>query len=120
MIIKVLLWINISLFILHEMDAVKTREWKMMIFINRLNDDHGHIVFTAFHFFIFIIIFYLSEFHPVFFAVIISFSLIIHQFVHILFTRHNENRMNNFFSVIIISLMSINSVIILFYYFIIM
>ncbi|HNX23736.1 MAG TPA: hypothetical protein PKG60_06780 [Spirochaetota bacterium] len=109
MLLKILLWINISFFILHEMDAIKTREWKMMIFINRLNDKTGHLVFTSSHFFLFIIIFYLMDqyFMVLFFAV--SILLIIHQFMHIIFRRHAENRMNNAFSQIIIFMMFANS-----------
>lgn len=109
MIIKILLWINISLFILHEMDAVKTREWKMMIFINKLSDDAGHIVFTIFHFFILMFIFFLMEYYPADFSTVFSLLLILHQFIHILFIKHPENRMNNRFSVIVIFFMFLNS-----------
>lgn len=118
MIIKVLLWINISLFILHEMDAVKTREWKMMILINKMNDNIAHVVFTSLHFVLFMTLFILTEFY--FYNVFISVSilLIMHQFMHLLFIKHSENRMNNLFSKVIIFLMFLNSIFSLIYYFI--
>ncbi len=117
-IIKVLLWINISLFILHEMDAVKTREWKMMILINKMNDNIAHVVFTSLHFVLFMTLFILTEFY--FYNVFISVSilLIMHQFMHLLFIKHSENRMNNLFSKVIIFLMFLNSIFSLIYYFI--
>jgi len=117
MLIKLLFWINISLFILHEMDAVKTCEWKMMIFMKRLSNDTGHFVFTALHLPIFMIIFYLTDCYPEYMIPSFSILLIIHQIVHILFRKHTENRMNNLFSESIIFLMFINSSLTLYLYF---
>jgi len=120
MLIKVLLWANVSLFILHEMDAVKTREWKMMFGINRLNDNAGHIVFTALHFLLFMIIFYLMDCYLYNMLIAVSILLIIHQFMHIIFRNHIQNRMNNLFSRIIIFLMFTNSCVSLIYIYIIL
>jgi hypothetical protein len=120
MILKVLLWINISLFILHEMDAVKTREWKMMIFIKRFDDNTGHVIFTALHFFLFIILFYLMDYHFSILFPAVSVLLIIHQIMHIVFRKHSENRMHNIFSQTVIFLMFINSCISLVNYFFIL
>lgn len=108
--LRIFLWISISLFILHEMDAVYRREWKMMKFIGNLNDNTGHVVFTASHFFLFMIIFYFSEFHINIFFPVISILMIIHQFVHLIFRKHHENRMGNIFSQLIIFLLFLNSV----------
>ncbi len=118
-IIKLFFWINLSLFILHEMDAVKTREWKMMIFMNRFDDNTGHVVFTALHFILFLLIFYLMDVHFNFIFPLVSGLLILHQFAHILFRKHSENRMNNIFSQVVIFLMFINSTVSLIYYYII-
>lgn len=109
MIFKVFLWINISLFIMHEMDAVNTREWKMMIFLNRLDDNTGHIIFTLLHLPLLIVLFPASEIYFIFTTTAVSVLLVLHQFMHILFKNHAENRMNNFFSRSIISAMFINS-----------
>ncbi len=116
MVVKILLWINISLFILHEMDAVKTREWKMLFLINRLNDNTGHIIFTALHFVLFIMIFYFVDSCLIATFLAVSILLIIHQFMHILFRKHSENRMNNPFSQTLIFLMFVNSTVSLVYY----
>jgi len=118
MIAKLLFWISISLFILHEMDAVKTREWRMLFLINRLNDKTGHIFFTSLHFVLFIIIFYLMDYYFKEMFVLVSILFIMHWIMHLIFRNHSENRMNNLFSRILISLMFINSILSLFYYFI--
>jgi len=118
MLIKILFWINISLFILHEMDAVKTREWKMMIFMNRLDDDTGHIVFTTLHLPLFVILFYLMKNFFEYLVPAVAVIFIIHQIMHIVFRKHTENRMNNMFSRIIIFLMFLFSCVTLILYFV--
>ena len=118
MIIKLLLWISFSLFILHEMDAVRTSEWKMLIFLNRLADNKADIVFTSLHFFLFIILFYLMDHYFYYLFPVFSVLLIIHWAVHLVFRKHSANRMNNVFSQILIYLMFINSCVSLLYYFI--
>lgn len=118
MILKILLWINVSLFILHEMDAVRTREWKMMILFNRLDDNTGDKIFILLHLPLYSIIFYFMEYYFKPFLLSVSVLLIIHQFMHLLFRNHTENKMNEMFSKIVILLMTINSCLSIFYYFI--
>ncbi len=100
------------------MDAVKTREWKMMIFMNRLDDDTGHIIFTALHFPLFMIVFYLMKMFFEYLVPAVAVLFIIHQIMHILFIKHAENRMNNAFSRVIIFLMFMNSCFTLVLYFV--
>ncbi len=109
MILKVLLWINLSLLYLHEMDAVHTREWRMMIIMNRMGNTTGHRIFTALHFFMFIAVFYLIDFHFNYLFWFINIFLILHFFLHIIFLRHSENRMGNIFSSAIIASMALIS-----------
>ncbi len=69
MLIEISLWINISLLILHEMDAVFRKEWKMMNFLQNVEDEKAHIIFTA-----------------------------AHMFLHLGFGKHRFNDFKNFFS----------------------
>ena len=109
MIFKTILWVNLSLLILHEMDAVRTMEWKMMIFINRIDDYIASCLFISAHFFLFIILFYMLEYHlSVLYWITCIFPLL-HQLLHIIFRKHPSNRMNNFFSKSIILLMTISA-----------
>lgn len=110
MILKILLWINLSLLLLHELDAVRTQEWKMMAVINRIDETIASCIFIAAHFVLLILIFYMLEFHfTVLYWLICTFP-IFHQFLHIAFIKHPSNRMNNLFSLGIIILMTIFSV----------
>ncbi|HOP30673.1 MAG TPA: hypothetical protein PK293_10955 [Spirochaetota bacterium] len=108
MIIKIILWVNLSLLLLHEMDAVRTMEWKMMAVINRIDDSIASCIFIGMHFVLFIIIFYLLEYHFSVLYWIISIFPLLHQLLHIFFRKHPANRMNNIFSRGIITLMTLS------------
>ena len=45
--LKLLLWINISLFYVHELDAVRTREWRMMVTAETINDETLYRIFAV-------------------------------------------------------------------------
>jgi len=106
MIFKLILWINLALLLLHEMDAVRTMEWKMMAFINTIDDGIASRIFISVHFVLFIIIFYMLEHHFILLYWIICIFPLFHQLLHIIFRKHPENRMNNSFSMAIIILMT--------------
>lgn len=116
MLYKILIWINLSLLYIHEMDAVHKREWKMMIFFNRINDETAHRLFTAAHFFLFLGIFWLIEYRFEFIFWFINIFLVMHLFLHIVFRKHAENRMGNMFSRSVIMLMFLVSCISIFMY----
>ena len=116
MLYKTLLWINLSLLYIHEMDAVHTREWKMMIFFNRISDEAAHRLFTAAHFFLFLGIFWLIEYRFTFIFWFTCIFSLFHLFLHIAFRKHAENRMGNMFSGSVIILMFIVSCISIFMY----
>lgn len=111
MIFKTILWVNLSLLILHEMDAVRTMEWKMMIFINRIDDYVASCLFITAHFVLLLIIFYMLEYHLTVLYWITCIFPLLHQLLHFFFRKHPSNRMNNSFSKSIILLMTISSVI---------
>ena len=110
MILRFILWTNLTLLLLHEMDAVRTKEWKMMLFINRLNDETASKLFISAHFIIFIIILYMLEYHFMILYWLTCIFFIIHQVIHIIFIRHPMNSINSLFSNIIISAMFLVSI----------
>jgi hypothetical protein len=106
---KILLWANLSLFILHEMDAIYRKEWMMLYPLNRLNENVAHILFTGMHFFLFMAIFIMlyNYFTYLFWAM--NLFGILHFVLHLLFLKHHNNNLNNVFSIGIIILMAILS-----------
>jgi len=107
---KILLWSNISLFILHEMDAIYRKEWMMLYPVNRLDETSAHILFTGMHFFLFMIIFIMLDQYFYYLFWIMNTFGILHLAVHIIFIKHRHNKMNNVFSMGIIILMALISV----------
>lgn len=108
MIIKIITWINLALLLLHEMDAVRTSEWKMMAFVNRLESIRAEALFIALHFIMFLAVFFMLEFFPLILFWATSLFPLFHHGLHILFRNHPENRLNNPFSLSIIRLMTLS------------
>lgn len=42
-------WIGFSTLLVHEMDAVRLKEWRILPLVSRLDDRHGFAVFTLAH-----------------------------------------------------------------------
>lgn len=114
MILKILLWLNISLLYAHELDAVRKREWRMMIFSDRVSDETASRIFTALHVPLFAAVFWLMEFRLSFLYWFVSGFGVFHFLLHSAFRKHIENRMRNVFSrtiIILIFLVSAVSII---------
>ncbi len=105
MIYKILLWINLGLLYVHELDAAYAREWRMMFIFKRSSDEAGHRIFTAAHLVLFIAVFYLMEYRFEFLYWFTNIFLFIHLFMHLAARKHRANMMNNLFSEAIILLM---------------
>ena len=107
--IKILLWANISLLILHEMDAIYRKEWMMLYPLNRLEESTAHVLFTGMHFFLFMAIFIMLHDYFIYLFWGMNIFGILHLAIHLLFIKHRNNNMNNIFSLGIIFLMALIS-----------
>jgi hypothetical protein len=94
-------YIGLSLFIVHEMDAIRRHEWRMMI-IN-IKDELAYIIFTILHIPIFILIFFGIADKNDTLILILSTFFVIHIFLHIVFIKHEKNEFNSMFSWLIIT-----------------
>ncbi|MDE5052960.1 hypothetical protein NDK25_12030 [Niallia taxi] len=99
---------NLSLFLLHEMDAIKRSEWRMFIVLKDMEDSTAYKVFTLIHLPLYTIILALlfSRYQTITFWTIDLF-LIIHAILHLLFEKHPRNGFKNTFSRTIFYLMGI-------------
>jgi len=104
--------INLSLFLLHEMDAIRRSEWRLFIILKDMDDSKAYKVFTFIHFFLYIIILSLlfSHYQTVLFWILDLF-FIIHAVLHLIFERHPRNEFKNSFSRFIIYPMGILAVV---------
>ncbi len=82
----VLFLFNLSLFLLHEMDAIRRSEWRLFIVLKDMEDSKAYKVFTFLHLFLYVIILSLlfSEYQIIVFWFLDLF-FIIHAILHLFF-----------------------------------
>lgn len=102
---------NISMLILHEMDAIRRKEWKLFIILKDMKDDQGYLLFSALHFpLCFIILYFImnngSTYYSIF-ALGINIFLVVHGGLHLLFRKKTANEFSGVYSYTIIFLMSV-------------
>ena len=106
MIYEIIFYIGLSLFFVHEMDAVRRNEWKMFIYLPTLKPEMGYVVFSLIHVPCFVLIFLgLFSADQVFrhyFIMFLNIFFIIHFFLHLVFIRHPNNEFRSAFSWFII------------------
>ncbi|WP_309139200.1 DUF6713 family protein [Brevibacillus sp. RS1.1] len=95
----VIFLITLSLFLLHEMDAIRRSEWRLFIVLKDMEDSKAYKVFTFIHLPLYTMILYLlfSKYQTVTFWVLDVF-FIIHTVLHLLFEKHPRNGFKNIFS----------------------
>lgn len=112
----ILFLLNLSIFLLHEMDAIRRSEWRLFIVLKDMKDSKAYQVFIVIHLFLYVIILSLlfSPYQTITFWVLDIF-FIIHTILHLLFERHPRNEFKNTFSRAIIYPMGFLSTIHLFF-----
>jgi len=96
----------ISLLLLHEMDAIRTKEWKMFFILKDMPDEKAYKIFTLFHFPLYFSIFMVlvlggnSATNTLY--LILDIFLIGHSIIHFCFRKNPNNRFSSLFSKAII------------------
>ena len=100
--IDLFFWLNLALLLTHELDAVRRQEWRMFLFLNKLDDERAHQLFSLLHVPLFIVIFWFlsGPNQPVYFwfQLIVDIFLVFHWGLHILFRNHPANAFTAAFS----------------------
>ena len=109
--IPVLFALNFSLLLLHEMDAVRAREWKMFIILKSMREETAYIIFSVVHLpLYFWVIFTVSQTHSsgyAFVYLITDVFLIAHTVIHFFFRRHAANGFFSAYSNALIYIMGV-------------
>lgn len=94
---------SIALLLMHEMDAIRCKEWQIFPGLSSLNDKMGFTIFMLAH----IPLFYwiMNEVHAnnETFRVGFDYFAIIHFILHLMFLLHPKNEFKDFVSWFIIS-----------------
>lgn len=103
--------INISLLILHEMDAIRRKEWKLFIILKNMNEERGYLVFSLLHLPLCLVILYFimnsGNLYYHIFTLVVNIFLIFHGGIHLLFRNKSGNEFSGVYSYTIIYFMSL-------------
>lgn len=94
-----------SLLLIHEMDAVRTKEWRMFIILKDMKDETAHRVFTIIHLPLYLCALYalsIGGTASYVLKIIIDAFLIGHAALHYAFRNHSGNGFESGFSKTII------------------
>ncbi len=102
----VLFVVNLSLLFVHEMDAVKNREWRMFIILKNMEDEKAGRIFQVLHIPLYaaVLLLLLSPARQVMFYVLDIF-LILHAGIHFCFRHYENNAFTSVFSNLVIYIM---------------
>lgn len=99
--------INFALLCLHEMDAIRAKEWKMFVILKDMEDTRAFKVFTILHLPLYTILIFSFVSHQLLSFVLIDLFMIFHSLAHFLFEKHPNNNFKNLYSRMIIYPMGI-------------
>ena len=92
--------IGISFLIVHEMDAIHCKEWRIYPGLSLLSDKAGQLIFVFAHIPLFFIVFYQLIYISDNNVFIKGFDIfmIVHIGLHLLFMRHRNNEFKDWIS----------------------
>jgi hypothetical protein len=93
-------YLGISLLTIHEMDAIRCREWRIFPILSILSDRLGSIIFLFSHIPLFYLIFWQLTHNQDLESFIRRFDIfmIIHLGLHLLLLRHKNNEFKDWIS----------------------
>lgn len=91
---------GLSFLLLHEMDAVRCREWRIFPGLSMLSEESGKRVFLFSHVPLFYILLQqlVNKANPTDFATALSIFMIVHAVLHLLFLLHKRNEFTDWIS----------------------
>lgn len=97
---KVIFYLGLSFFTMHEMDAVRCKEWRIFPGLTSLDDKWGFLIFMLAHIpiFFFINISLVNTDSPDKFMVGFNIFLILHMAIHIIYIKHKKNEFKDWIS----------------------
>ena len=103
--------IIISLLLLHEMDAIRAKEWKLFIFLKDMRDETAYRIFALIHLPLYFGVLYLlingGETISFVMKLVINVFLIAHAVLHYCFRKKEHNGFNTCYSKTVIYSMAL-------------
>ena len=96
-------YLGVALVLMHEMDAVRCKEWRIFPGLSLLEDKAGMVTFIFLHIPLFYWVIYEISVGKQSFIVGFNIFLVVHLFLHILFLWHIRNEFKDWISWTIIA-----------------
>jgi len=94
--------LGVTLIFLHEMDAIRCKEWRIFPGLSLLDDRRGFVTFTLAHIPLLFWILHEIKIKDENFIYYFDIFLIIHLLLHLLFLMHKKNEFKDWVSWLII------------------
>ncbi len=93
-------YLGLSFLTMHEMDAIRCKEWRIFPGLSMLSDKVGHIVFVFAHIPLFYFVFWKLTYIQNIEAFIYGFNvfMMVHLGLHVLFLKHKNNEFKDWIS----------------------
>jgi hypothetical protein len=93
-------YLGLSFLTLHEMDAIRCREWRIFPGLSLLSDKIGQVLFVFAHLPLFYFIYWQLTYSQDIEAFMKGFNIfmIVHLLLHILFLKHKNNEFKDWIS----------------------
>ena len=95
--------LGLAFILMHEMDAIRCKEWRIFPLLSFLNDKNGLIIFISAHIPLFYWIIGEIQSNNKKFITAFDYFLIIHLGLHLLFLLHKKNEFKDWISWTIIT-----------------
>ena len=95
--------LGVTFILLHEMDAIRCKEWRIFPGLSLLDDEKGFVTFTFAHIPLVYWIFFEMKVRNENFIYYFDIFLIVHFFLHLLFLKHKKNEFKDWISWTIIT-----------------
>lgn len=99
-----LFYLALSFFCVHEMDAVRCREWRIFPLLSFAGDQWGRLIFITAHIPLFLMLsIQLSKDPNNSFITVMDIFFIVHMLMHLLYLRHKKNEFKDGLSWVMIT-----------------
>ena len=93
-------YLGLSFLTLHEIDAIRCKEWRIFPGLSLLSDKIGHVLFVFAHLPLFYFVFWQLTYSKDIEAFMKGFNIfmVVHLVLHILFLKHKNNAFKDWIS----------------------
>ncbi len=93
-------YLGLSFLVMHEMDAIRCKEWRIFPGLSLLNDAVGQVLFLFLHLPIYYLIFWHLSYSPNLEEFVQGFNIffVVHLMLHVLYLKHKNNMFKDWIS----------------------